>query len=309
MTRRWGGKVRFARLFVCAVCLAGLVTSAGCTTRSASSVLAGGEPSQFAPVPGLADGLVFVHDSKVWIVRDGAAVEVAPGGDPKREVSRVIRGDGVAITTQNSGSAQVAVAVPGGSGLSKTIHSTDSASLLGQVRYDKQAGRLWRTEFGDPAARLVVTGAPANSAAETLPLTSFSGEFDLDPGGTTVVYTAAEQNPSQLLLYSGTTAAPLVAGFATLFTPSFSHDGGSVCFSGSRSPSDPVSLWVVNVRTKAVRGLSETSGLIPTWPVFSPDGTRIAFRSGKDGALWVVTLKDGVLSKLPLTASEAALAW
>ncbi len=303
------GAVKFARLFACVVCLAGLSAAAGCASQPPHGA-APDSASRPAALPAYADGLTFVSDGHVWTVGDGATNEVAPGGDAKRDVSRIIGGDGLAVTAESGQSAYVETVIPGDA-RRKRVHAANDASLLGSVRYDMSGGgfRLWASEFGDPATRLVVIRDGSGSVVHRLPLAGFSGEFDVDPSGKTVVYTGTGQNPAQLMVYSGSRSQALVAGFATVFTPSFSRDGGSVCFTGSRSPSDPLSVWVVDVHTKAVRAMAGTNGWKPTWPVFSPDGTRIAFRSGNDGSLWIAPLGEGAPQKLPLSASETALAW
>ena len=61
--------------------------------------------------------------------------------------------------------------------------------------------------------------------------------------------------------------------------------------------------------TGELRELATTEGLTPTYPAFSPDGRRIAFRNWTLGDLWTVDVTTGATIRYDLRVGEAAIAW
>ena len=256
------------------------------------------------------DGLAFVRDGRLYRVSGGVATEIVRDGRGKLGV--VPAGVGALLVTEEHGDG-VDVVYVRGEGTKSTrmlLHVAEASTLLGE-RLGRSSGQLYRAMQGDPAARLLKSPLDAPSNVTTLSLPSaFSGEFDVNGADDTLVYTSATQNPTRLLVVdSPQRTRELTAGLAAIFTPAVAGSGDRICFTGQQRTGDPIALWVFELRRNALRRLASTVGLTPTHPVFSEDGSRIAFRGGRDGALHVVRADGSGLQTLPFSADDATLAW
>lgn len=119
----------------------------------------------------------------------------------------------------------------------------------------------------------------------------------VSPDGRWIAYTSDKDNPTGQDLYlfdrrNQTETRVPYEGYAD--TPAFSIDGGFVAFVGCCSPADPAKneLLVYDTRTGTLREpysyQSETD--YPWFPVFSPDGSRIAMEMGT--GVVIVNLAD-----------------
>ena len=293
-------------LCVVVACLLALLALTGC----APARVAAPPPAPPVPLPSSADGLAFVHDGDAFVVRDGSLHEVAAGGAEKVAVGYSTDGTRLLVTEVRGSRRVVLMVARDGRGSAQKVLDTDAGSNLGAVRAVMADGRLYRTLFGAPWAQLAVSGLALGSESATIPLgAAFSGEYDIDAAGSSIVYTGAGQNPAVLMVRTGAIERPLVAGLATAFTPAFSRDGGRVCFTGSGRAGDPLSVHIVDTKAGLPRVIAETDGLRPTSPVFSPDGAHIAFRSAVDGALWLVATDGGIPQRLDVVADDLPIAW
>ncbi len=245
-----------------------------------------------------------------WSVREGEEHEIAANGAEKLEVAYSADGEDLLVTEAQGTRRVVRMVAADAVAPGAVVLESGDGSNLGPVRAVTARGRLYRAVFGDPVNRLVVSGlAPGSKSSNVALRGTFSGEFDVDATGASIVYTGTGQNPATVMLRSGSTERPLVAGLATAFTPSFSRDGERICLTGSERAGGDISVYIVDVESGEARVLGGTEGLNPTSPVFSPDGESVAFRSATDGVVWIVSVAGGEPDKLALTADEAPISW
>ncbi len=295
---------------VAAVCLLGVFGLTGCAPPEDAGPTSNAPSAEPRPLPPAADGIAFIRDGRAFVIRAGAAREVAANGAEKLDVAYSADGKELLVTEAQGAQRVVRMAAAGDRAPGRVVLESDDGSNLGPVRAATARGRLYRAVFGDPVNRLVVSGlAPGSKSSNVALRGTFSGEFDVDATGGSIVYAGTGQNPATVMLRTGVTEWPLVAGLATAFTPSFSRDGGRICLTGSERAGGPISVYVVAVDSGEPRVVAGTGGLMPTSPVFSPDGTSIAFRSAADGAVWIVPVDGGKPDKLALTADEAPISW
>lgn len=182
---------------------------------------------------------------------------------------------------------------------------------LGTARATGASASVYYSVHGYPSARLFAADARdlASRPASIGLGDDFSGEFDVSSGGV-VVYTGTHQNPASVFLRARSRSRPIVEGFATAFTPALSPDAEQIAFTGTAREGDAIALWVVDAAGTRPRLVTGSVGLVPTWPVFSGDGERIAFRSAADGTIWVAS-GDGTAGPTPtgVACDDAPLGW
>jgi hypothetical protein len=297
------------RLLIAAIALAALlVTAAGCASRP---VPPGARPSASmrATLPPESSGIAFVRDGRTYVIRHGAAAEVARDGNRKLAVGYSADGEMLLITEQRLGRV-VALMVPARAGADgREILASSDGSALGAVRAIPEKGVVYRSAYGAPECQLLVSQMGADSQGHGVPLEgTFSGEFDVGAAGE-IVYTGAGQNPATLMLVARGSSRPLATGMATAFAPAFARNGARVCFTGSERAQDPLGLWTVDLTSGAAHYVEGSQRVRPTFPVFSPDGTKIAVRSAADGSIWVFPLEGGHGLRLDLRTDDAPIGW
>jgi len=300
--------VRQAAVLACGLLVLGTV---GCAPATPS------EPSRRAEVapeltrlPPSAEGIAFVRGGAAFVIRDGSLREVAPDGAPKVAVGYSADRKGLLVTEEHAERRVVLLVTEADKTSESVVMDTAAGSALGAVRMVPQTERLYYSVFGEPANLLRFRALDPASEVATVALSGpFSGDFDVDATGKAVVYTGSGQNPATVMVRTGTSDQVLVAGFATAFSPAFSRDGKWVCFTGSESARGPIAVWTVDRAGGKPRVVPGTGGLSPTFPVFSPDGSHIACRSGDDGSIWVIPTADGEPQKVAVGSDEAPIGW
>jgi WD40-like Beta Propeller Repeat len=302
--------MRGATAVVVAVCLFGVIGLTGCSPPWDVGRTPGASSPSPQPLPPAADGLAFVRDGKSFVIKAGAAKEVAADGGEKVDLAYSADGK-MLIVTEARGSQRVVRLLDAGDRTSSTVVlESGDGSNLGPVRAATASGPLYRAELGDPANSLVVSALTPGSKSSTVALqAAFSGEFDVDARSGSIVYTGAGQNPATVMLRTGDAERPLATGLAAAFTPSFSSDGGQICLTGAERAGGPIAVYTVDRESGERRVVEGTEDLTPTSPVFSPDGASIAFRSAVDGSLWIASSIGGAPRKLDVTADEAPIGW
>jgi hypothetical protein len=296
-----------------ALALAALALTGCAPAKSAAPGPANQLPGAVQPLApdslsGSLDGLSFLLDGKLYRVSGGAASEITRDGRRKLGVVSVDGSNGLLVTEQAGAGADVMYVRGAGSAL-RLMHVDAASTLLG-VQLDAVRKRLYRAMEGDPSARLAVARLAHPSKVATISLgTSFSGEFDVCARDRGIAYTSATQKPTRLYYLRAGSVAVLTSKLAAAFTPAVSENGALVCVTGTRHAGGEIALWVLDRQTKKLRKLGSTQGLVPTHPVFSADGSWIAFRGGQDGALHAVRTDGSGLQTLPLIADDAPMAW
>src|SRR5438552_19149938 len=104
---------------------------------------------------------------------------------------------------------------------------------------------------------------------------------------TRVVYEKCQAGSWEVFCSIGLAVDGTDALIANGFGPKWSPDGSRIAFTGSTDPSAPYSsdsipeILVLNLADGSITNLTDPA---PGWgPVWSPDGGRIAFLSGRDG--------------------------
>jgi TolB protein len=75
------------------------------------------------------------------------------------------------------------------------------------------------------------------------------------------------------------------------FAPRFSADGNHVAMSIARGGS--TQLYTMDLRSRALRQITNTPGIINTSPSYSPDGAKIVFNSDRGGSQQLYTMDAG----------------
>lgn len=299
MRRNWGVVLGW----IVAMC----VLQAGCSsgTTVAEPPAKSAEPAATA-VPS-ADGITFVKGGVLQVVADGKLVPV-PAAQTVRAVGRGADSGGVVVEdTSGSSAGQLAWYAPG-EAKPTLLWRSKEAGNLGTVRYLKNRDSVWFSVFGDPDAVLKSAAPPSGDQLLRALDPGFNGEFDVDASGEAIAYVGKGQEPSTLWFRDAEGSTALPVKVALVFSPDLSSDASRVCFVGGLKASE-LSVWVYDLDGGKPTELKQTRGLAPTEPVFSADGSRIVFRSGTDGTLWVVDAKQGTSVKLPFVADEGPVGW
>ncbi len=296
---------RLWRVWAC-LALVALVLS-GCTPKTEDQAPVSDLNPVVSTAPRVADGISFVSEGQLMVIRDAQAEKVATPGKVQAVGTSADAGGLVVRDSAAATSAQVSWFQPGTGKLSELWRSDDAGSL-GSVRHLSKADAVWFSVFGDPKT-VLKSATPSGSEAMVRALdSSFNGEFDVDALGDAIAYVSETQNPSVLTLRDSEGESAVPTGLGLIFSPDLSADSESLCFVGGQSATD-LSVWVFDRGQGELRELDQTRGLGPTVPVFSADGANVAFRSAKDGALWIVDVASGKPQKLPFTADEGPIGW
>lgn len=110
------------------------------------------------------------------------------------------------------------------------------------------------------------------------------GSFDLSPDGTTIVFTAPEDENARVspdCLWTMTISgkeAKAVEGTHSAASPVFSPDGSLIAYTAPSEPDGIVQIFIYNTTTGRIRML--TSSAYPkARPVWSPDGTMLCYQA------------------------------
>ena len=181
---------------------------------------------------------------------------------------------------------------------------------LNNVRYDESTDTVWMTPFGiDHATAALLKTHPHDGSPETIELAhSFGGDFAVSPDGSTIIYIGTRDDPAPCL-HTADGDKSLPVDLARAYMPVFSPDGSKVCLVGSEGGGAPTSLWLYDLAGAIWTKIEATEGRTPTYPVFSPDGRRVAFRNWALGDLWTVDTDGGGLTRYDLPVAEAPIAW
>jgi TolB protein len=82
------------------------------------------------------------------------------------------------------------------------------------------------------------------------------------------------------------------------FAPRFNHDGSRMLMSIARG--GQTSIYEMDLRSRQLRRLTNTPGIIDTSPSYSPDGSRIVFNSDRGGSqqLYVMDRNGGNVTRI-----------
>ena len=293
-----------------AIVLSGLAVAGllvGCSSGTAASKPQPQSEATATQVPAAAEGISFVQDGSLRVVRNGRA-EAVPAADKVQAVGRGSDAGGIVVMgASGSSNGQIGWYQPSAAKI-LPLWRTEERGNLGSVRYLKGADSVWFSVYGDPKALLKSAAPPSGSPVIRKLDSGFSGEFDVDAKGEGIVFVGASQLPSTITLRDAEGESLLPVKLGLIFSPDFSADGTKLCFVGGQKASD-LSIWVYDIQSGESAQLTRTRDLGPTVPVFSADGTKVAFRSSKDGSLWITDVSDGQPVKLPFTADEGPIGW
>ena len=301
-----------AAVAVVAAILTGCAGSAHPPTGSIGIASERGGSSSASSASAVADpvrteGLAFVSAGQVWRVDGGVARRLTQSPETKRSLAYSPDRSQLLFVSGDGMKADI-MSLPLGSGSLNLLHATGESSLVGAVRRNPATGEVLYTYYGDPYTlirRVAENGTklpPVRTAVHT------NGDFDVASDGR-LVYTSFDQAPARVSVRGARGEHPLSLKLALATEPSFSADGKRVVLSGASSPTGPRSVWVVELASGESTQLRSTMGLEPQTPVFSPDGSRVAFRNARDGSLWLVPILSGAPERLGLPASDGAIAW
>lgn len=211
----------------------------------------------------------------------------------------------------------------------RSLPRHEASNSIVNMRYDARADQVWFAYYEGPYtlatssaqrselldAFLMPESMPGHSgdAADgpaKIPLDhDCRGDFAISSDASTIVYLGSWENPLRAYLWTAGGETEIAHELATLDSPVFSPEGNKMCFVGSADLTGDTSLWIHDLQTGGWTQLQSTEGLTPTFPVFSPDGGRIAFRNWMLGDVWTVTVNGGELTRYDLSVAEAPIAW
>jgi hypothetical protein len=208
-------------------------------------------------------------------------------------------------------SALMAIPAASSGGTSQELLRHPALPGLNRLRYDEAADTVWLSTFAEESgASSLWTIHPLDAQPEKVPLShDFGGDFALSPDGSTILYVGTMNGRTQVSLRTAGADESLSSDLVTAYMPVFSPDGTKVCLVGARGGDSSTSLWLYDLADGTWTAIEATQGLTPTYPAFSPDGQRIAFRDWALGDIWTVDVGSGALTRYDLAAAEAAIAW
>ncbi len=199
----------------------------------------------------------------------------------------------------------------GGTGKSVELLRSKSLPLMDRVHYDASGDRVWLAELAQDGGEATLWSAqPHGSQLVALHLAnSFGGDFAVSPDGLSILYLGTQQYPATATLRTPAQEIRLSLDLEKASSPVFSPDGKKVCLVGSDTADGATSLWVYDLDVQTCTRIESTKGLSPTFPAFSPDGQRIAFRNWRLGDVWTVAVDGGELTRYALSVADAPIAW
>ena len=206
--------------------------------------------------------------------------------------------------------ALMAVLVAGAEESQELLRSTNLPPM-NRVHYDEKGDQVWLAELAqDGGDATLWTAQPQGSQLMALDLAnSFGGDFAVSPDGLSILYLGTPQYRATATLRTGTQEIRLSLGLTNISRAVFSPDGKNVCLVGSDAADGATSLWVYDLEADTCTQIESTKGLHPTFPAFSPDGRRIAFRNWRLGDVWTVDVDSGELTRYALSVADAPIAW
>ena len=287
-----------------------LAVAAGCSSEQTEPAESG-NGSSAGPGSGTGagerypelEGLVFVRQGAIWTVEAGIARQVIESDAPW-SLRDTRSGDAITYAALADTGARIYTAVKG-DWRAEPIWETDLGSLLVEVTYDDIADALWFSASGEQTTTIGVRDSAGRESTVPLPV-EIAPSFSVGYEDGTLYATGDTQEPA--VLYEVSATAREVFSAATLFYPRLSPDGASVLATGSERGAVEFHLWMVEIGAGAVTDLEVGPG-VPTDPVWSHDGRRIAFRDTTTGTVWAVPAGDGSATDTGLEADEGGLAW
>ena len=304
-----GPLASFAAMLLLLILLAALPTAlAGCSRRAPerpeTESASAGESAEGVTYPAL-EGLVFVRGDQIWAVEDAVPQPVIESQAP-RSVRAVRSREAITYVELDGPHALVQSAVRG-DWRAEPLWESTLGSLLIEVVHDDVADALWFSAGGESTTTIGVRerGGDEGGYALSLPVDA-SGSFDVDFAHGTLYITGAAQHPTALHAI-GETSRDLFSA-ALLFAPRLSPDGRTLVATGSERPGEPLRVWAIDVESGRGAVLEPGPGT-PVDPVWSPDGSVIAFRDTETGTVWTVPARGGPSTDSGLAADEGGLAW
>jgi serine/threonine-protein kinase len=134
-------------------------------------------------------------------------------------------------------------------------------------------------------ARLAVTGTPVPVLENVSNTAYMGGYFDFSKTGTLAYLSGGGESTQAIFsMDSQGKLTPLHTLAAVLWTPRFSPDGKRLALAIDNGPG--ASIWVLDVDRAAPTRVS----FLPStnmWPVWTPDGRHLVFRSTGSGIYWI----------------------
>jgi len=305
------GARRFAIIIGTLLLAFALGASAGCSQAGGESGDAPGSGSagpvavdtDGEPYPQL-EGLVFVRQGSIWAVEDGIARQVIESASPW-SLRDARSGDAITYASLEGTNAHVYTAARG-DWRPESMWETEMGSLLVESSHDDIADALWFSVSGEQTATIGVRDGTGSASTLEMAVEA-SPYFAVRYEDGTVFVVGASQEPARLYEVGVETRELLFAG--TLFSPRLSPDGTRVLLTGSDQGTGTFHLWVVDTSSGSLADIGVGAG-VPTDPVWSRDGTRIAFRDTHTGTVWIVPATEGAEAQdTGLRADEGGLAW